>query len=630
MKPSGPRRLNGNSVLKSTPKSDRDAQTILSADTQASSPVDAIFTSSTTAFSDGEPFLQSQASHTSPTYDSPVSSNFHTSIAPTPTTFLTKFTSQSTDPTLWVESSTSRPLTTSPPTSNLLYRRQEIWRISTTPTTTVEACQPLTISSGTFIVGTKTIVLSPDNTNPALFHPLCISGRPVLGTVPIPSSIPDLVANQSDAWSNWIDNEGSFKTSVVPLMYSIAASSATCWLVSIAVIGFQRRRSLLYKLCLVCSSIFLLVVLITSTDELSRQFHAGYLDSITLRDVLRASNKVNILNLAFNTILYLGQVQSAMHLFSRQKEKRLILWLGGSLTIIAQTIWGVSVFHPNVKESSLPAFAYLFQIAMSVLYAGCVFYYAITKRSYTLTPSTIFLTVLAVGTACSTIILFIIDLASIWILEWSDSMNWITTVLSIVTVWELTDRVYSLERLNEKQGVLGRQVYDGEVLNSFTKGPPQEPSAEETSSGGSQSKKSSQNGSDYSGTTYTSEPLQASNHKSPHSPTSVANINHTVIDSPFDPYESKPTLVRYFHKATFPIVYMSDLIINIGLSVSRPQSESSAGKKSPTPGVQLEPITTTTSQTSHPESQLNTFIHPVRKSIRATIESNQHRNDLTQ
>lgn len=516
------------------------------------------------------------------------------------------------------------PSEITPAPSLHIMARQDIWRTPVSTYTTIPACFPITMHSGTFYIGTETIVISAQNTAPAVFHPLCISGRPVLGNFPFPNTNISLVPSQREDWNNWISNAGKFHTSIVPLMYSIAASSATCWLITLIVLGFQRKRSLLYKLCLICSSIFLLVVLLQATSVLSRQFSEGYLDAAEVREALRSSTKINSLNLAFNTVLYLGQVQAAMYLFTRQKEKRMVFWLGGSLTIIAQTIWGVSVFHPNPGESSLPAFAYLFQIAMCVLYVCCVLYFAITNHSITLHPSLIILTLLAFIAACSTIIVFVIDLVDVWIVEWTDSMNWVTSLLSIVLVWEWADRVYTMERRNEKDGVLGRQLFESDLMLSFNKYKSTKKPADQEAP--SEHDRHTPEGSD---PTLTARPPTGST-QSPSS-SATTNMTRAIMESPFDPYEDKPTYLRYFQRATYPLLYVSDLIINFGLSVSRPISSTSykfkrEGDASPENQQRQLPQ----QHLSHSPSQVSSHVSidlapPLQTFVYAQRKSNQSR-----
>lgn len=602
--------LDHDTLLTDTPKSDRDTRPVLSADTPSSTVLATALDASTQADKSTQPPAPLKST-TAPLQTSDFATPTYSLLEPS--SFVTKYAAVA--PVI-----TGQPTPPEPPSSHFLRRRQEIWRDPSTSYSTIHACQPVTISSGTLLVGTRTILVSPENTHPIVFHPMCIDGRPVLNAGPLPPLNMSIVPSQQQSWSNWVQGDGQFNTSVVPLMYAIAASSATCWLVTIAVLGFQRKRPLLYKLVLLCSSIFLLLVLTTSTDELSNQFHQGFLDSTRLRHCLSISRKLNIMNLTFNTIVYLGQVQSAMRLFNRQKEKRLLLWLGGSVTIIAQTIWGVSVFHPNAKVTSLPAFAYLFQIAMSVLYIGCVSYYIITKRAFTLCPSVMFFTLLEFSAACSSIVLFIIDLASIWIIQWSDSMSWVTSVLSIVTVWELADKVYALERRYEKNGVLGRQTFDSDPLFDYGPGSGKRVSDDTT---GNTVRTEGRNNSDYSGSTFTPPPAVSSLEGVNNAPLSSdrANITYNVIDSPLDIYDTRPMLARYFYKATYPILYMSDLIISIGLSVSRPLSESSSAKKTPTPetlerreaNLESQVLPQGSYESPQTDAHFETIVHPLKK-----------------
>lgn len=547
-----------------------------------------------------------------------------------------------------------------------LEKRQEIWREPYTSSYSVSACNPITLEPGTFIIGDTTVVVPPEATNLPVFHPLCLHGRPVAGTVPISET--SIVSNQADAWKAWISSGGGFSFSVVPLMYSIAASSATCWLLTLIVLGFQYKRPLLYKLSLLCASTYLLVVLITFTNILNDQFDNGFLDSIDLRHQLRESTKLNALNLAFNTILYLAQVQTAMTLFNRQKEKRMVLWLGVSLTIIAQTIWGISIFHPASAFHSLPAFAYLVQIAMGVLFTGCVLYYAITNPQSTLHPSMLLLSFLAIVAAASPIILFIVDLVNVWVIDWTDAISWVTTMLSIVTVREWSDRVYRLERHREKNGILGRQLYEDDDVgcahlksypNSGNKSSKKPPSSSDSSSTLSASRppaRKDEHLSDLSGSTRDEERhsrQQDNSHFSQpgshdiemvnlselpsthHNNTSATplNVTHAVIDSPFDPYEDKNIFVRILQKSVHPFIVASDAIINLGMSVSRPMS-SSAGSPPPPPPSGQTPLVSPNNEQPDPEvaleihdSHLSTtssssqlslkkFIHPPRKSKR--------------
>lgn len=481
-------------------------------------------------------------------------------------------------PTLPPDSTATTPNILTPAA---LHPRQAIWREPVSTYSTIAACQPFTLPAGTFVVGSTTILLAATG-EPAVFTPNCYNGRPLL-FASSPGGHP-VIGEREAKWEDWIRHgDAGFNTSIVPIAYSIAGSAVTCWVITLAVLGFQRKRSLLYKLSLLCSSIFLLVILITSTNILNDQFYSGFLDSTQLRHDLRTSRKLNILNLTFNTVLYIAQVQTAVYLFSRQKEKRIVLWIGGSLTIIAQTIWGVSVLHPTISLNSLPAFSYLFQIALGVLYLCCVFYFAITNHRITLHHSMLIMTLLAILAVSATIILFIVDLASFWFIEWADSLAWITTVFSIVTVREWADRIYILQRKKQKAGVLGRPVYE----DVYTKGVPRDTEANVVH----ESEPESDTESDSSSSTsqHTSNPSHTLHRR-------------TVID-----FKDEPLPARYFHKATYPIIYVSDWILNFGLAISRPLS--SVSKPTAASPPTAENTERVNSNSEPEEAKLEVYLH---------------------
>lgn len=391
-----------------------------------------------------------------------------------------------------VSTITYRP---SVPTSrHPLFPRYNIWREGSTQDASMSVCNPSQISNGTLLIDgnkifdldnkTLTILLHKHNNrknNISLsgssygdaissvisihsnitYYRKCVSGRPVL-VYHQGMTFSNISPFQDRDWRAWIQQNGQFSKSVIPYIYSMGASTTLSLILTAIVLGFQ-NRPILYKLSLVLSSAYLITVTICAIRTLKNHHNQGFLDSYVLRQSLRTS-PLYAINLTFNTIVYLAQVQTTMLLFSRQKEKRMVFWLGGSLTIVSQTIWGISVFHPAVLQSSLPAFTYLFQIAIAIMYFFCTLYYAITHMNTIFDPSVIGFTVFAISMPAVSLVLFIVDLANVWVMEWSDAVSWVASVLAIISVWEWFVRIDQLERIKKKNGILGRQVYDDDAL----------------------------------------------------------------------------------------------------------------------------------------------------------------------
>lgn len=345
-----------------------------------------------------------------------------------------------------------------------LERRNPIWRDGRA-STTHPACRPMTLSSGTIYLGTHTVTVR--NNRSATFTPLCKEGRPVTVVDNLPGI--KVLTTIRDEWTDWIKNtdEGGFHSSLSPILYSLSSSTVICVLLNLVIFDGP-RRPFLQKFSITLSSVYLLTAFIFATRKLELQYNEGFQEGNSLRYELETSTAINILHVIFDTILLSMEVQTLMSLFPRQKEKRLIFWIGGALIVVSQVLWSVSVFDPNSnrKESALPAFVYLFQISISIMYFGCVVYYAVTKHRSAFHRSLMFFSFVSMLASVAPIALFIVDVGGWWVVEWTDSVSWLTSILSIVTVWEWARRVESRERHREKDRVLGRQIYEdeGQVL----------------------------------------------------------------------------------------------------------------------------------------------------------------------
>lgn len=341
--------------------------------------------------------------------------------------------------------------TVTPDPLNPSVPEQGIWRRPYTASTySLPYCSPVTIPPGTFVLhgGTTVTVKHPST---AVFYPRCINGRPALMSGKLTKSFSEsIIKDRTQEWMKWISQSGGrFATSVIPLIYALSASAIFCWFITLLIMAFQfNRRSGLYKIALLCCSTYLSMMIFQFSITLRKQYVHGYIDAVEARYIVRVKPKAHAINLAFSTILYMAQVQIAMSLFARQKEKRMVLWLGGALIIVGQSIYGISVF--NEDTSTLQTFAYLFQISLGILYTCCV----INKGRWT------FDTLIAVLAASSPIVIFVVDLANVWIFEWTDALAWVAYALAIVVVKEWDERVDGQERRREMNGVLGKQFFE--------------------------------------------------------------------------------------------------------------------------------------------------------------------------
>ncbi|KAA8910839.1 hypothetical protein TRICI_004027 [Trichomonascus ciferrii] len=413
-----------------------------------------------------------------------------------------------------------------------------------------------------------------------------------------------------DEWRDWVQNtdEGGFHSSLSPLLYSLSSSTVICVLLNLVIFDGP-RRPFLQKFSITLSSVYLLTGFIFATRKLELQYNEGFQEGNLLRYELETSRAINILHVIFDTILLSMEVQTLMSLFPRQKEKRLIFWVGGALIVVSQVLWSVSVFDPNSnrKESALPAFVYLFQISISIMYFGCVVYYAVTKHRSAFNRSLGFFSFVSMLASVAPIALFIVDVGGWWVVEWTDSVSWLTSILSIVTVWEWARRVESRERHREKDRVLGRQIYEdeGQVLPKIFRS--------KSSSDDSDDRHNEDN--DESGGAIELENLSQEEQTSP-TRTKAREIvmNRMVMDNtPLEDNTDNPDAHRWyqtFRRAIIsPFLWISDQIIELGyFGISR-DSKSPASDNNNPQTTWDHPNDTESNHTTSSRQQMPRFVH---------------------
>jgi hypothetical protein len=267
-------------------------------------------------------------------------------------------------------------------------------------------------------------------------------------------------------WSQWVDGVGAFHLSIIPIMYALSIGFVVTWVsLCIAVIVGWSRRPWLQRLTLFASAVYLTVLFGLATNNLRVQYNTNSEMGIEGMRESISSRATRILSLFLNTLLLLALVQTAIPLFDRQREKRMVLWIGVALTAATQVVWGLSVFDDgnSVGLSIMPALFYLFQIMLSVMFAACVTYFIMTKWAFTSQRSLLPFSILAFICASLNIVFFIIDVAGWWRANWLDSISWGSTIIAIIVVWEWMWRVDHLQRRMEHQKVLGRRVFDDDV-----------------------------------------------------------------------------------------------------------------------------------------------------------------------
>jgi hypothetical protein len=359
-------------------------------------------------------------------------------------------------------------------------------------------CTPFKLpSNGVLqIAADYTLTLTSD----AVFTPQCTSIQQTA------------VGTDSGALTNITDIRDPFHASITPQAYATGAATVIAWMLVIMLIitprtffvggasgrsGLMGRRGMisgagggasiigvgtrpwLQKAAALTVAISLTLATADTFEIAGRQYEAGFMDAMKLRDEVVAGMEIKVSRVISDVFLWLAQVQTLIRLFPRHKEKVIIKWVGFALILLDITFSCLNSFgpynnnrRPRHFETAIPALSYLFQLSLSMLYAAWVMYYAITKRRYAFYHSMMWnitlVALLSIVAILTPVVFFITDISNYTIAGWGDYFRWVGAAAASVIVWEWVERIEALEREERKDGILGREIYDGDEMLETT------------------------------------------------------------------------------------------------------------------------------------------------------------------
>lgn len=389
--------------------------------------------------------------------------------------------------TAYIPSSTTPiPSTTSTPRS-LAHRADRAWRESSAHSTATY-CMPVTVSSGliayshnkqwVLITAAPTQTsLAPTSNNLAsitlayasavTFSPLCPDGQTIIVNGKRNLERTNIVeyslgysVSQSDA---------PFYNSIIPTCIVLAAALAVVYVTLLVVLSQYHKRPK-YQLLTICiTAATVTVVFVKVSNFLQNQARSGYYDGNELEEFLDNDNTINMLQPVTGFFLTMAQVQVLFRIVIRRKEKNMIFWIGLALAITQAVLWALSVVFGTFKndgnnlsesQDAVVVFAYLFKIAICIMYAACIAYFGIVKYTIAYSPEVLLLAALSHAASLSPVILFILDILAEYIDGWADFADLMALMASSVIAWEWIDRVNAIERSIQAKSVLGRQYYE--------------------------------------------------------------------------------------------------------------------------------------------------------------------------
>ena len=238
-------------------------------------------------------------------------------------------------------------------------------------------------------------------------------------------------------------------------------------------------RPWLQKVAATLVAISLTIASVDSFRVAERQYDYGYSDAEALSEEVIDGLEIRIVRVVSSTFLWLAQVQTLIRLFPRHKEKVMIKWAGFAL-IVLDTIFAIldnflvqaNITRPRMYDDAIPALSYLFELSLNLLYAAWVIFYSLSKRRFAFFhPKMRNICLVALLSLCAVLIpavFFVLDISKLNIAGWGSYIRWVGSAAASVVVWEWVERIEALERDERKDGILGREIFDGDEMLEVT------------------------------------------------------------------------------------------------------------------------------------------------------------------
>ncbi|KAI9167451.1 pH-response regulator protein palH/prr-4 [Paramyrothecium foliicola] len=372
--------------------------------------------------------------------------------------------------------------------------------ITSTTTALATLCTTTILSAGSVITldnGAGFITLD----HPAAFATPCPTLGPRDTNHNLAFANSDQTLSQPDQGSRNSDFRTPFHASTIPIVYALAATTITAYMLVImlfitprsfldgGVVHLSRRsftnsssngisiggRPWLQKVAALTVAISLTIATVDTFKIVKYQYVWGFQNASDLQREVMGRAELKVIRLISDTFLWLAQAQTLIRLFPRQREKIIIKWAAFALITLDVIFSAINSFkysdnginaRPTEFVHPIPALSYLFQLTLGVLYAAWVIYYALMKKRYAfyhpLMKNIFLVAVISIISIIVPIVFFIIDISEPQFTGWGDYVRWVGAAAASVVVWEWVERIEALEREEKRDGILGREVFDGD------------------------------------------------------------------------------------------------------------------------------------------------------------------------
>lgn len=235
-------------------------------------------------------------------------------------------------------------------------------------------------------------------------------------------------------------------------------------------------RPWLQKVAALFVAVSLSIATVDTFRVAEQQYSIGVQNAVVLQQDVLGGTELKVIRIISEAFLWLAQAQTLIRLFPRQREKIIIKWTAFALIAFGVLFDSLNSFmytnagslRPRSFTDAIPALSYLFQLSLGVLYAAWVVYYSLMKKHYAYFHPQMrnigLVALLSITAVLVPIVFFILDICKPDFTGWGDYVRWVGAAAASVIVWEWVERIESLEREEKKDGILGREVFDGDEM----------------------------------------------------------------------------------------------------------------------------------------------------------------------
>lgn len=131
-----------------------------------------------------------------------------------------------------------------------------------------------------------------------------------------------------------------------------------------------------------------------------------------------------------------------------------------------------STHRPRRFVDAVPALNYLFALTLNLCYGGFIIFYALQKRRFAFYHRHMrnmpLVALLSLTAVLIPVVFFVLDLSKPNVAGWGTYVRWVGAAAASVVVWEWVERIEALERDEKKDGILGREIFDGDEMLDAT------------------------------------------------------------------------------------------------------------------------------------------------------------------